>query len=111
MNEILTFVIGTALRLGIPLLVTVVVVYLLGKLDAHWQAEATQQRPDYQLDPNQLPCWEQKGCSPEAVAKCQAYLDQSQPCWQTFRAQDGHMKEACLDCEVFHGAPIPVAHS
>jgi len=110
MNEVLTLITGTALRLGIPLLITAVVVYLLSKLDAHWQAEASQQQPAYQLAPDQHPCWEQKGCAPEDIAKCAAYLDQNQPCWQTFRAKDGHLKEACLDCDVFHTAPVPVTH-
>ena len=109
MNTLETLLIligGIVLRFGIPVIITLAAIYLLRELDAHWQAEA-QHKPVYA--PTELPhCWETKGCSPEKRATCEGYLHATeQPCWQTYRTENGYLKEACLDCEVFHHAPIP----
>ena len=55
---------GLLLRLAIPIVGTVILVALLRKLDAHWQAEA-------ELTPvivEKVECWKIKGCS-EAAAE------------------------------------------
>lgn len=109
MNEFLTLMTGIGLRLGLPILLTVVVVYLLGKLDARWQSESGRQRQAYRVLPGQRACWEQKGCSEEKKAQCPAYQDQGRPCWQVFRSADGRLKETCLGCKVFRSAPVPAA--
>lgn len=103
---LIAFVGGILIRFGIPLIITLVAIYLLRRLDAHWRAEA-QQKPVY--EPTELPhCWEIKGCSPEKRAQCEGFVHAGeQPCWQTYRAENGYLKEACLDCSVFRSAPIP----
>ena len=108
-DALLAFLGGTLVRFGIPIIITLVVVYLLRRLDAHWQAEA-EQKPVY--EPTELPyCWEIKGCSPELRAQCEGFMHAAeQPCWQTYRAENRYLKEACLDCTVFRNAPIPQHH-
>jgi hypothetical protein len=93
-NTFLTVLAGFALRLAIPILVTALSAHFLRKLDAQWQAEYKRQ--------HQLP----KVLQPEQRETC-PLSSISQPCWQALRQQDGRLKEACLSCGVFLGAPVP----
>jgi len=105
MNEFFALLTGLLLRIGIPILFTGGLVYLLGRLDAHWQQEAMQHKsPARQTD--QKPCWEQKGCSPEQFQACPAARS-TEPCWQVMRQHNGYLAEKCLDCQVFGSAPVP----
>lgn len=93
---------GFLLRLSIPIAGTIVVVYLLRKLDAQWQVEA-------QLSPTsaqKAECWEIKDCSPAQRKNCKA-IPSSLPCWQVFRQPNGYLQEECISCKVFIDAPIP----
>jgi hypothetical protein len=104
MSAGLVFVIGVALRIGVPAALTAVVFYLLRGLDERWQQEA-------KVVPVAVagkPCWEIKGCPPEKKKKCPAAARPAVPCWQVFRAKDGVLKEACLGCAVFRLASAPV---
>jgi len=98
----LVVLIGLLVRLAIPIAGTCILVYLLRKLDAHWQAEA--QLPAKPA-PN-IECWNIKGCSPARRKKCVAASSQL-PCWQVFRQPNGYLQENCISCEVFVNAPIP----
>jgi hypothetical protein len=94
---------GLLLRLAIPIAGTVVLIYLLRKLDEHWQAEAT-------LPPVPAPkaqCWTTKGCSPAQRKICVA-ASSALPCWQVFRQPNGYLQEECISCKVFIDAPVPV---
>lgn len=31
---------------------------------------------------DKAPCWKLRDCVPEACQQCEAYLDQSRPCWE-----------------------------
>ena len=104
MDVVLTFLLGVLLRLGIPILVTALVLALLHSLDRHWQKEALA----LPVVPAGKPCWEIKGCPEEKKKNCPAAAQSKTPCWQVFRTRDGVMKEACLGCEVFRQAPVPV---
>ena len=60
-TPLLAIILGVLLRLAIPILGTLILIYFLRKLDAHWQAEA-------QLAPElveKVECWKVKGCSEE----------------------------------------------
>lgn len=105
MTALLNFILGLVLRIGLPLLVTLGFFYLLRRLDERWQKEA---RSLPMLKPEGAPCWESKGCSEEKRKACVAFNQTNVPCWQAFRARDGVMKEACLGCEVFRRAHVPV---
>lgn len=96
---------GFALRLAIPIAITMGAVYFLRRLDTRWKAEAeTQLLMPAVEKPN---CWEVHGCSEEMRATCKGYQSQ-QPCWQAHRRDNGYLQERCLGCDVFRKAPIPV---
>lgn len=103
MNTTLVVLTGLFVRLVVPLAVTALVVYLLHKLDARWQAEAENENATLVKD--EKPCWKEQGLSMDEIKMRAA--KSSQPCWQTHRLSSGYLREACLDCEVFIAAPIP----
>jgi len=104
---LLTVLAGLLLRLGLPLGVTALIVWLLRKLDARWQAEARQQAGPALATAPAVPCWIARHC-PEALrARCPAYARPDVPCWQVFRDAQGRLKPICLGCEVFRQAPAP----
>jgi len=97
---------GFILRLAIPIAATILIVFLLRKLDARWQAEA-------ELNPlpiDKPECWKITGCTPEQMENCEAVAS-SLPCWQVHRLPNGYLHEECLTCEVFKQAPIPLLSS
>jgi hypothetical protein len=103
-------VLGLVIRLGIPVLITVLLVRGLRRLDERWQAEAEVQRSQAASTPKtkKIKCWEIKGCAAEQRAACQAHARPECPCWQTFRDDSGHLQERCLGCEVFRESPVPI---
>lgn len=103
MNAVLALLTGLFVRLIVPFLVTALVVIMLRKLDARWQAEAEQERSE--LIKDETPCWKEQGLSMEEI-KTRASKS-GQPCWQMHRLSNGYLREACLGCEVFISAPIP----
>jgi hypothetical protein len=93
---------GLLLRLALPILGTVILIYFLRKLDAHWQEEA-------QLAPvsiQKLECWKIQGCTPEQRKNCPAAASPL-PCWQVYRLPNGYLREKCISCNVFLDAPTP----
>lgn len=103
LNIILFVLSGVLLRLIVPLAVTALVVFMLHKLDARWQAEAEQELK--LLVKDEMPCCKEQRVSVEQTALRLASGER--PCWQTRRLPNGHLREDCLDCEVFRDAPVP----
>jgi hypothetical protein len=101
--SLLTLIFGLLLRLAIPLIGTMILVYLLRKLDAHWQTEADLAP----LPTEQVECWKIKDCSEDQRKHC-IEAASSLPCWQVYRQPNGYLQEECISCEVFVNAPIPV---
>ena len=102
MMAFLTLCVGVFVRLALPIVVTLVLVYFLRRLDARWQAEV-------HLEPTliQKPeCWKIKDCSPEQRKDCTAFSS-PMPCWQVFRSPNGYLAEECISCKVFIEAPVP----
>jgi hypothetical protein len=94
---------GLLLRLAIPIAGTIILVFVLRKLDAHWQVEA-------ELTPvttEKVECWKIKGCSEEQRTNCLGAAS-ALPCWQVYRQPNGYLQEKCISCEVFINAPLPV---
>lgn len=109
--ETVFVIIGFILRLGIPLALTAGLVRWLRQLDARWQLQAEQARRAWPaMRPSTFAplCWEARGCSAERRTNCPAFVHPDVPCWQIFRNEHGHLKEACLECKVFRQAPVPV---
>lgn len=98
------------LRFGLPVLATILVVWFFRRLDARWQAKAQEYKARSGIE-SLVPvvrCWLINDCPEERRQNCPAYQNQEKPCWQHFRAVDGSLKESCLGCGVFRGAPVPV---
>ena len=111
MNEnysLLAILIGLTVRLALPILVTVIAVYLLRKLDAHWQKQAEEEMNRPAEEPK---VWDLKNCPIEKRSD-HPVATSSLPCWQTHRLPNGYLNDDCLSCEVFHDAPVhmPRAH-
>jgi hypothetical protein len=94
---------GLAVRLMIPILITVLVVIVLTSLDKRWQTEATTTAPQVQKPA----CWDIKHCSAEQRKTCAGFRSDA-PCWQAFRLTNGYLDQKCLGCPVF--APAPALH-
>ncbi len=109
-DGIAALVLGLVIRLGIPALITVLLVLGLRRLDERWQAEAESRRSQAAstIKPKKIECWEIKGCAAEQRAICQAHAHPETPCWQVFRDNRGHLQERCLGCEVFRESPVPI---
>ncbi|SRR6266498_3401678 len=97
---------GFILRLAVPIAGTVLLIFLLRKLDARWQAEA-------ELQPtlaNKPQCWKINGCPPDQIENCDAAASPL-PCWQVYRLPNGYLHEECITCKVFIEAPVPMLKS
>lgn len=104
MNPALAVVIGLALRLAIPIAITLLAVYVLHKVDVRWQEEAAQMPAPLEVEKPY--CWDVHHCPAEKMKDCPAPRS-SEPCWQLHRLSNGYLSETCLTCQVFHQAPIP----
>lgn len=102
------FLAGLLLRLGIPIGLTALLVWLLKRLDERWRTEAQHSPTEPQIgNPG---CWEINQCPPERRAQCDAYAHPEIPCWQYFRLRNhGLLLERCLTCKVFRGASLPLS--
>jgi hypothetical protein len=101
--EVAAILFGFLVRLGIPILLTLLAGLFLKWLDKRWQAEAEREKIEVQAlatnGQERRPCWEIHNC-PESLKKnCQAYANPAVPCWELFRA-DGRLKPACQNCKV-----------
>jgi hypothetical protein len=103
LDSTITFLAGPALRLGIPIAVTLLAAYILHKVDIRWQKEAAQQAPK---PVEKLKCWEVNNCTTEQKGICLS-PNSAEPCWQEHRQANGYLREECLNCKIFHQAPIP----
>ena len=101
-STFLYLLVGLLLRLAIPIAATLLVIFILRKLDKRWQAEAELQP----ITIEKSECWKIKGCTPEEIKNCQA-AKSPLPCWQVKRQPNGYLSEQCLNCPVFIEAPIP----
>lgn len=108
MDSITTYialVLGLAMRLGLPVAFTVMLIVILRRMDDRWQQESEFNIPVIASIPR---CWEKHDCPPEKRDSCAAYKHPEIPCWQLFRNRDGVLREECLGCQEFIKASIPV---
>jgi hypothetical protein len=107
LETFVALIVGILLRFGIPLGLTLLLAWLLRKLDLRWLEEVRRQRASMSslgAAVRQVRCWETRRCNPERHATCEAFLQPEIPCWQHFRKDQGQLKEECLGCEVFQEA-------
>jgi hypothetical protein len=105
--SLLAILVGLAMRLALPVAITMIAVYLLRKLDEHWQKQA-----EYELahPVEEAQTWDLKDC-PIEKRSAQPVATSSLPCWQTHRLPNGYLDDECLSCEIFHDAPAPMPHA
>lgn len=111
LRELAAVVALFVLRLGVPLGVTLLVGWLLHRLDLSWQAELAEERKQAMQTDRLQPavrCWEVWHCPVERLRACPAYTHRETPCWQHFRDSSNRLREACLSCQVFRTA-LPMA--
>jgi hypothetical protein len=103
---LLTIALGLLVRFGLPLATLALVIVVLRRLDARWQAEG-QRRVAQPVTVAGAHCWEMRGCSEATRAICPAALNPDTACWQHFRDRDGNLRAGCLVCEFFRAVPAP----
>jgi hypothetical protein len=101
--EVLVIIGMFILRLGVPLLVTVALGYLLRRLDTRWEAEAqAEAKTRRKMEvAQQQPCWVEKGCSPEHYTRCPGYRFSHLPCWLARLRAQNQLPAGCPDCTRF----------
>lgn len=103
------------LRLGVPLLITLLVAYWFRRLDKKWQAEALARKPlgSWQGNPRskleslkpEQPCWVTKGCAEKDRAQCPGCSPLDIPCWVKQIRATGELPRKCYGCELFNLQP------
>lgn len=95
------------LRFVIPIGATVMVCWLFKRLDNRWKAEAEAYQKEMGIvsRATAVDCWILNNCPDERREACPAYKNLTVPCWQQFRKTNGELKEGCIGCGVFRGAP------
>jgi hypothetical protein len=109
-TEFSAVIVGFAIRFGIPLALTLLVVFGLKRLDERWRKSALENRNRLAvtgLAPRNIGCWLINNCSAESKANCKAYAHPEMPCWQAYRDEQGNLRESCRGCQVYIEAPIP----
>ncbi len=107
---LLAMITGLIVRLALPMALTLAAVYLLRKLDAHWQIQAEEESKKRAEGKTGEPCWEVMKCPAERRGNCPAFHS-NKTCWQVHRQSNGYLLEDCLTCEVFLKAPVPWMHA
>ena len=108
LNTTITLILGLLFRLAIPICITVLIVWVLKKLDAHWQNESIQTVNPVTSGIKNPGCWKVHNCTEEKRAACNAYAHVETPCWQIHRESSGQLQERCLGCQVFKEALVPI---
>lgn len=97
-----------ALRLGIPIILTIGVCYVLNRVSAS-RAAAIASRREAQMQAaeqegkvvRQLHCWEIKRCDPAKRPSCPAYQRPNLPCWLALQLAGQPLREECLRCGMY----------
>ena len=101
-----------ALRLGVPVGITVAIGYFLRRLDSRWDAEA-RARPEairkMRLATVKRPCWEERGCTESERAQCAAYQHTNIPCWLARLRSERRLPRTCPECARY--APQPASRT
>jgi hypothetical protein len=98
-DEILVILGMFFLRLGVPILISIVIGYLLRRLDDRWEAEAQQEAIQRKkLTAARKACWEEKGCSEERRARCPASRVTDIPCWLARMRAENRLPALCTSC-------------
>jgi len=101
LEHILSLIAGLLIRIGLPVTVSLGILYALKKLDKKWQKEQLSLPV---IASGYEACWKVKNCPEDQRKACPAFQNPEVPCWQTFKATTGLLKDTCLDCGVFRNS-------
>jgi hypothetical protein len=117
-SETLALIALSTLRLGLPLIITVLITWGLKSLDARWQAEAEARRASAVVSAGQAqaaafkapqalqtPCWTLRHCGEARSSGCAACKEPGLPCWMARLRADGRLPSACYGCALFRLRP------
>ena len=104
MTPFLIVLAGLFIRIVLPLLLMVGLVFLLRRLDARWQQEALYQQKLAAEDTGEHTL-DLRNCAIEGFSN-KFSVKASEPCWQIFRKSSGYLHDECLHCKIFRAAPI-----
>ena len=97
-----------ALRLGVPVLLTVLVCYGLDRLAARRAAQLASRRQAKEASSKQSPrvvrqlhCWEIKRCDSETREACPASQRQNLPCWLALQLAGQPLSAECRSCAMY----------
>ena len=97
-----------ALRLGVPVLLTILVCYGLERAAARRSAQLASQRQAKEAASKQstrvvrqLHCWEIKRCDPETREACPATQRQNVPCWLALQLAGQPLADECRSCAMY----------
>jgi len=98
LKVITNLIMGLVIRIGIPVILSIGILYLLKRLDKRWQKEQITLPV---IASSYKACWKVNNCPEEKRKECPAFKHPEVPCWQTFRTNTGLLKENCFGCGVF----------
>lgn len=97
-----------ALRLGVPVLLTIAICHVLDRLSVKRAAQIGAQRqarlraaPHEGKLVRQLQCWEIKRCEEATRAECPAYKRPNLPCWLALQLAGCQLSDECKSCSMY----------
>lgn len=105
-RDILVLAYLFVLRLGVPLLITL----MLGSFIQHGlqQQDAKEMRASNQFGITGAPCWEKKDCPENVRAHCVAFQRPELPCWLALQVAGYGLKEQCYSCPQYTTRPATI---
>lgn len=93
-----------ALRIGIPLVLTLGLAYLYDTIAGRWEKQARAGGDRSQSQGSKVPALSasvQTECPIRARVECACQQWPSIPCWLALQLTEGHIPEECLNCQRF----------
>ena len=104
--DAVTVILMFALRVGLPLALTLAFGYWLEKKLAPSREQEQEQRPALRIVKSdnkviQLHCWDIKRCDSATRAQCAAAKHPELPCWLALQADGNKVREECFTCALY----------
>ena len=107
MLELLVFLLGLGIRIGIPLALTLGLGYLVRRWLQLPSPEAVGNEKSRRVvnwaraRNDVLHCWDIRKCPVEIRNACPAYVQPELPCWQAVLEAEGRLRPGCLTCNLY----------
>ena len=103
----LAMILGILLRIAVPIIVTILFVYLLKKLDERWKSESDIGTGQADQSGN-IGCWDVNNCPAEKRVGMQGLPKPGHPLLAGVPGRKWQITRSCIGCDVFRHAPVPV---